>query len=709
MTDHSGHTDTPADECCGQGQKHESSPRLRFHPKEHWKPLAGFLMLATGMTLDHLFQAAWFNGPLRLIWYLAAYLPVALPVLLQAVRHITRGNIFTEFFLMSIATLGALFIGEYPEAVAVMLFYSVGEAFQDGAIRRAKDNIRSLLDVRPEVASVWRNGEWVSVHSSEVSIGETIRVRPGERVPLDGHLISDYSSLDTSALTGESLPRTVNRGEKVLAGMINSGQLIEIEVLNTFENSAISRILKLVQEASSRKAKTELFIRSFARIYTPVVVFLAALLVFLPAFLVQPWIFEEWLYRGLVFLVISCPCALVISIPLGYFGGIGAASQNGILVKGANFLDTLRSVETVVFDKTGTLTGGEMEVRSVWLHGSRVEPAREPSAAPGHSPEHKAEWAEQTLRELSSLLFTIERGSTHPVARAVAAFAEERAVAGPDAEGQEEIAGLGVRASVGGREVLIGSTKLMERAGILFDPVSGPPDLIATEVTASDEGTSSAKDGTTAQQANDVKWMQNGSAICVAVDGSPAATLYLTDRVRPDAASAIRELRKLGIKRMAMLSGDREEAVREIGELLNIEHLYSGLLPEEKVEKLEELKRSFHGLTAYAGDGINDAPVLAASDVGIAMGGMGSDAAVESADIVIQTDQPSKIATSIRIARATRTIVWQNIGMAMGIKILFLALGALGIATLWEAVFADVGVALLAILNAIRIQKMKFI
>lgn len=619
---------------------------------KYWPAGVSFLLLAAGLIFDHALQAAWFSDPLRFIWYLAAYLPVGFPVLKDAAKQAVKGDLFTEFFLMGLATIGAFYIGEYAEGVAVMLFYTVGELFQHRAVQNARDNIKSLLDVRPETADVIRKNNVMTVNPRNVNIGERIRVKPGERVPLDGKLVKDESTFDTSALTGESKPRHFSSGDTVLSGMVNQNRVVEIEVTKTYENSSISRILKMVQDASSRKAKTELFIRSFARIYTPAVVFLAALLVALPALFVSPYLFDEWLYRGLVFLVISCPCALVISIPLGYFGGIGAASKNGILVKGSNFLDALRSVKTVVFDKTGTLTEGRYTVQDV-------------------------EFKKSSGENFLPVLLAVEKSSTHPVAKAIIEKFEAGNYEIPHVTEQMEIPGYGVRAYADGNEVFIGSRRLMEREQI---EVNG--------------------------------YLANGnsntSVVYFAVNGNHEGTITISDRIKKDAAEAIRQLHDFGVERTVMLSGDQTSVAEQVGYDLKIDLVFAELLPDQKAEKFEEIKRQYPGVTAYAGDGINDAPVLALSDVGIAMGAMGSDAAIETADVVIQTDQPSKIATAIRISRATRNIVWQNIGLALGVKALVLVLGALGMATLWEAVFADVGVALLAVLNAIRIQRMDF-
>ena len=642
------------DSCQSSASSNQTSNGDRNGVLKYWPPVVSFLLLALGLVLEHVLQSGWFADPVRLIWYLAAYLPVGFPVLKEAVKNAVNGDLFTEFFLMGIATVGAFYIGEYAEAVAVMLFYTVGELVQHGAVHKARENIKSLLDVRPESADVIRDSAVTSVHPNNVEVGERVRVKPGERVPLDGTLLTEKSAFDTSALTGESKSRYFSSGETVLSGMVNQNKVIEIEVAKSYDNSSISRILEMVQDASSRKAKTEMFIRSFARIYTPVVVLLAALLIFLPAFFVSPYLFDEWLYRGLVFLVISCPCALVISIPLGYFGGIGAASKNGILVKGSNFLDVLKSVKTVVFDKTGTLTEGRYSVEDIDLPGGNG-----------------------TGNDLLPLLMAIEKSSTHPVARAITEEIESNAQTIPVVNEQEEIPGYGVRAVAEGNEVYIGNRKLMEREQI---DVNGY-----------------RKNGN-----------PNTSVVYLAVNGRHEGTITISDRIKKDAADAVRQLHALGVERTIMLSGDMMSVAEQVADDLNIDQVFGELLPDQKAEKLEEIMNLYPGFTAYAGDGINDAPVLALSDVGIAMGAMGSDVAIETADVVIQLDQPSKIATAIRIGKATRNIVWQNIGLAIGIKIFVLILGALGMATLWEAVFADVGVTLLAVLNAIRIQNMTF-
>jgi Cd2+/Zn2+-exporting ATPase len=641
-------------DCCsadtGNNHDHIHPDKQSSFIKDHWQPIVSFLMLGIGLILDAFVQPGWFSEPVRIGWYGLAYLPVGLPVLKQGYHQLKKGDLFTEFFLMGIATVGAFLIGEYPEGVAVMLFYSVGEAFQHAAVKRARGNIRALLDIRPNTAHVKRGNSMEIVHPKNVNIGDIIQVRPGERIPLDGNLLTERAAFDTSAITGESKPRHFEKDEKVLSGFINQDQLIEIEVTSTYENNSITRILKMVQEAASRKSKTEQFIRSFARIYTPIVVLLATLLVLIPWFFVTDYVFEEWFYRGLVFLVISCPCALVISIPLGYFGGIGAASRNGILVKGSNYLDALKSVKTVVFDKTGTLTKGVFAVQDFRSFNYDED-------------------------KLCSYLHAAEKNSTHPIAKAITEFTKNRNGSFLEVSEQSEIPGHGINAVVSEKNILIGNKKLMNRENINLNGYSN----------GSDE-----------------------TVIHIAVDVKHAGLLTISDEVKDDSSRTVQKIRDLGVERTFMLSGDTQTEADRIGNQLKIDQVFGELLPEEKADKLEEIKRNYEGTTAFVGDGINDAPVLALSDIGIAMGAMGSDAAIETADVVIQTDQPSKLATAIQIAQKTRNIVWQNIGLAMGVKGLVLFMGAIGIASLWEAVFADVGVALLAVLNAIRIQRMDF-
>lgn len=613
-------------------------------------------MLVTGVILSHfgLFE----QRLIALAWYAIAYLPVGVPVLKEAWLELKQGVLFSEFTLMSIATIGAFCIGEYPEGVAVMLFYSIGELFQERAVRRAHGHIKALLDVRPEIANVLRNGRIELTHPNQIAVGEVIEVKAGERVPLDGRLLDARASFNTSALTGESIPRTIRTNEAVLAGMIATDHVVRLTVEKPYDQSALARILALVQEAAERKAPVELFIRKFARIYTPIVTGLALLITLLPFLysLAHPafgYLFADWLYRSLVFLVISCPCALVISIPLGYFGGIGAASRAGILFKGGNYLDAITKVNTVVFDKTGTLTQGVFEVQQI------------ESRLPGGA------------EELLNYIASAEQQSNHPIARAILQSATARKVSLlPYSGSTEEIAGHGLRTILNGVEVLVGNTRLLTRYGISF-PIE--------ELRAATD-----------------------TLVACAIDGNYAGYLLLADTLKEDASAAIAELKELNITNIQLLSGDKQAIVSTLAKRLGIAHAYGDLLPEGKLEHLEALKANSTNYIAFVGDGINDAPALAVSQVGIAMGALGSDAAIETADVVLQTDQPSRLVTAIRIGRATRRIVWQNIGLAFGVKLMVLLLGALGMATLWEAVFADVGVALLAILNAVRIQKTKF-
>lgn len=616
--------------------------------KEYLPAISSFILLLSAIILEQIVVPSWFNGYTRIVWYAVAYLPVGLPVVIDALKAILRKDVFSEFFLMSIATIGAFAIGEYPEGVAVMLFYAVGELFQSAAVKRAKGNIKALLDVRPDSATVVRNGSLSNVKPETVVIGETIQVKVGEKVPLDGVLISLHSSFNTAALTGESKPSTIQKGEMVLAGMINVGGVIDIEVTKLFSESSIARILDLVQNATARKAQTELFIRKFARIYTPIVVLLALLLTFLPYFFVNDYVFSDWLYRALIFLVISCPCALVISIPLGYFGGIGAASHNGILFKGSNFLDLMTKVNTVVVDKTGTLTKGVFKVQKVY------------------SPTLSEE-------DFIALVASLESKSNHPIAKAIVEFGGENRQKISLTE-IEEIPGHGLKANFSGQTVLAGNSKLLKKFNISY------PEEINTIVD---------------------------SIVLVAMNEVFIGYITVSDEVKEDARLAVDSLKSLNIE-LIMLSGDKQAVVNDVANKLGITEAFGDLLPEGKVTKVEFLKQDKTRTLAFVGDGINDAPVLALSDVGIAMGGLGSDAAIETADVVIQTDHPSKISTAIKIGKATKKIVWQNIILAFSVKAIVLALGAGGIATMWEAVFADVGVALLAILNAIRIQKIKF-
>ncbi|WP_040281493.1 heavy metal translocating P-type ATPase [Psychroserpens damuponensis] len=615
--------------------------------KTYVPAIISFTMLIIGIGLDY-FDVSFFKDWIRIAWYGIAYLPVGLPVVKEGWNSIKKGDVFTEFFLMSIATIGAFVIGEYPEGVAVMLFYAVGELFQSAAVNRAKGNIKALLDVRPKEANVFREGDYKSVSPEVVNIGEKIQIRVGEKIPLDGILLSEKASLNTAALTGESKPDSIQKEAKVYAGSINLESVIEVEVTNKFEDSSIARILDLVQNATARKSKTELFIRQFARIYTPIVVFLAIGVTFIPYFFVDDYVFRDWLYRALIFLVISCPCALVISIPLGYFGGLGAASKNGILFKGASFLDAMTKINTLVMDKTGTVTKGVFKIKEVKAIG----------------------WNET---EFMQYLMAMEEQSTHPIAKAILEYKAE----GEDFEAQDvsEVAGKGLKGIVNGKTVLVGNKALMTANNI----------NVPTETESIVE-----------------------SIVLVAIDNQFAGYVVIADELKEDAKETITNLHKVGIKNIMMLSGDKDSITQQVAKELNIKNAKGGLLPEDKLSEVEILKKNPENKVAFIGDGINDAPVLAASNVGIAMGGLGSDVAIETADVIIQTDQPSKVVRAIKISRSTRKIVWQNIILAFGVKVIVLILGAGGLATMWEAVFADVGVALLAILNAVRLQRMSW-
>lgn len=610
--------------------------------------VVSLVLLLLALLFDHVLKTPWFSDWIRVIWYVIAYAPVGLPVLRDAVISIRKGEFFSEFFLMGIATLGAFAIGEYPEAVAVMLFYAVGEVFQTLAVQRAKTNIRSLLDQRPDTVTLVTDNQTRTAKAMEVTIGEVIQLKPGEKLGLDGELLSDAASFNTAALTGESKPDSKYQGDQVLAGMINLNTVARVRVNAAYHDSKLSKILEMVQNASSKKAPTELFIRKFAKIYTPVVVLMAIAICLVPFFFVADYQFRDWLYRALVFLVISCPCALVISIPLGYFGGIGAASKQGILFKGGNFLDLMANIKNVVMDKTGTMTEGVFKVQEVAFD------------------------SEFDQEDILQLVNALENHSSHPVATAIAQY-----VGTPDHNipltAVEEIPGHGLKALVHEKELLVGNFKLMNKFNIAYDV--DPESIVYT-------------------------------VIAVAFDGKFVGYLTIADSIKEDAMETIKQLKKANVT-TTMLSGDKSTVVRHVAQKLGIDEAFGDLLPEDKVNKVEAIKARNESV-AFVGDGVNDAPVVALSDVGIAMGGLGSDATIETADIVIQDDRPSKIPMAIRIGKQTKRIVIQNISIAFGVKAIVLILGAGGLSTMWEAVFADVGVALLAILNAVRIQRMKF-
>jgi Cd2+/Zn2+-exporting ATPase len=609
------------------------------HKRQWIKLIAGGVIFAVGLIFN-------FNHWLELAIFLTSYIIVGENVVIGAVKGIKRGQIFTEHFLMSVATIGAFLIGEYPEGVAVMLFYLVGEMFQDLAVDHSRKSIGTLMDIRPDYANLKIGDEITRVAPEDVKIGDIIVVKPGERVPLDGKVIDGVSMVDTAPLTGESMPRELEPGMDALSGFININGVLTIAVTKDFENSTVSKILDLVQNASSRKAPTEKFITKFARYYTPVVVFSALALALIPPLLIADASFDVWIYRALVFLVVSCPCALVISIPLGFFGGIGGASKRGILVKGANYLEALNNLETVVFDKTGTLTKGVFKVTEVNPQGNLSK------------------------NELLEYAGYAEIYSNHPIAMSIV-NEYKMEIDKSRISGYIEIAGQGITVNIDGKEVLAGNSRLMDSRNI---------------------------------QQVDIE--STGTVVYVAVDGKFAGTIVISDEVKKDSADAITELKKLGVTHTIMLTGDLKSVGDKIGSELGIDEVFSELLPADKVKKLESLEaqKSYSGKIVFVGDGINDAPVLARADIGIAMGGLGSDAAIEAADIVIMTDEPSKIATAIKIARRTKTIVIQNIVFALGVKAIFLVLGALGFASMWEAVFADMGVAILAILNASRVM-----
>ena len=610
--------------------------------------IISFNALLFGVCLDYYFESEWFRGWVRTALYVLAYIPVGLPVIEEAFGSIKKGEIFSEFLLMTIATVGAFAIGEFPEGVAVMLFYAIGEIFQTLAIRRVKGSIKALLDQRPDEVTILKNDKPKTVKAETVGLDSIIQLKSGEKLALDGILISDSASFNTAALTGESKPDTKAKGETVLAGMINLNTIALVKVTTAYTDSKLSKILEMVQNATAQKAPTELFIRKFAKIYTPIVVLLAVLIILIPYFVANDYVFRDWLYRALIFLVISCPCALVISIPLGYFGGIGAASKNGILFKGGNFLDIIANIQNVVMDKTGTMTEGVFKVQEVVFK------------------------PEFNKVEILQMVNALESKSTHPVATAIHEFVGEIKT-NNELKDVEEIAGYGLKAVIDGKELLVGNFKLMDKFSIKYD--IDPTTIVYT-------------------------------LIAVAYNKQFVGYLTIADSIKEDAQETVKRLKEMGIK-TTMLSGDKNNVVKFVADKLGIINAFGDLLPEDKVNKVKELK-SKNETVAFVGDGVNDAPVVALSDVGIAMGGLGSDATIEIADVVIQDDKPSKIAMAINIGKQTKRIVWQNIGLAFAVKAIVLILGAGGLATMWEAVFADVGVALLAILNAVRIQRMQF-
>lgn len=605
------------------------------------------LSLCMGTALFVVGNIVHFPQSVRFIVFLISYLLVGGEVVYRALKNISKGQIFDENFLMSVATIGAFAIGEYPEGVAVMLFYQIGEAFQRIAVNRSRKSISNLMDIRPDFANLKIGDEIRKVTPEEVSIGDFILIKPGEKVPLDGRVVEGYSALDTSALTGESLPLDVEPGSEILSGSINKNGVLVLEVTKEFGESTISKILELVQNASSKKAPTENFITKFARYYTPIVTFAALALAVIPPLVIPGADFNDWIYRALAFLVVSCPCALVISIPLSFFGGIGGASKNGILVKGSNYLEALNNIDTIVFDKTGTLTKGIFKV-------TKIEGANN--------------WSKEDLLAYAA---HAESFSNHPIALSIQKEYNQKIDSTRLTE-QEEIPGQGIKVKIDGKTVLAGNGRLMEAEHISWSPVEAL-----------------------------------GSIIYLAVDGIYAGYIVISDEIKTDSKKAISDLKKLGINRTAMLTGDSKAVGESIAREIGLDTAYAELLPHQKVEQLEILEKSkkSKGKLVFVGDGINDAPVLARADIGIAMGALGSDAAIEAADVVLMTDEPSKIVTAIKVAQKTRKIVWQNIIFAMGVKIVVLILAAFGIATMWEAVFGDVGVTIIAILNAMRAMK----
>lgn len=627
----------------GDGHDHGDKGKNEPGWKTHWDLLLALFILIVLLVLEYGFKIE-IPKITSLVINGIAYLLAGRKVLDLAFRKSKRGDIFNEFVLMSVATIGAFIIGEYEEGVAVMVFYQIGEWFQDVAVNNAKRSIKALLDVRPDEVTVIRNGSPLVADPSIIELEETIQVKPGEKVALDGELLSENASFNTAALTGESKPDTKYKGEAILAGMINLNTVAEIKVKALFKDSKLSRILEMVQDATARKSQTQLFISRFAKVYTPVVFFLAVAVCLAPYFFVNDYDFQTWFYRALVFLVISCPCALVVSIPLGYFGGIGLASRNGILFKGGNFLDVMTKVNAIVMDKTGTLTKGVFKVQEVVT-------------------------SDLDKTELVRLTAALEKNSTHPIAKAVIDYAGD-IINGVKAEEAEEISGHGLKGKIEGKVILAGNIKLMKKFNIDY------PAEIENIVD---------------------------TIVVIAINNQYSGYITIADEIKEDAVQAVKDMHSLNIKTV-MLSGDKQSVVTEVAKKVGIDEAYGDLLPEDKVEKVQQLKNKGKHI-AFVGDGVNDAPVVALADAGIAMGGLGSDATIETADVVIQNDQPYKIVSAIKIGRITRSIVWQNIILAMTVKIFVLILGAGGVATLWEAVIADVGVALLAILNAVRIQR----
>mgnify|MGYP000558962887 CR=1 FL=1 len=643
------------DFCCSKDEQFTTQNNKNEEPhqfviiKMFLPSILSFVLLILPMIFESSFSQNWFVSKIKIAWYAFAYLPVGLPVIIESINSIRKGDIFSEFMLMSIATIGAFSINQYSEAVAVMLFYSIGEIFQNLAAKRVKSNIKSLLDQRPDEVYIISENQVKIVKAESVRIGDIIQLKPGDKLGLDGELLTEKSSFNSAALTGESQPETKAKGDSVLAGMINLNSVTLVKVTKSFSDSKLSKILELVQNANSQKAPTELFIRKFAKIYTPIIVLLGILITTLPFFIVENYIFSVWLYRALVFLVISCPCALVISIPLGYFGGIGAASRNGILIKGSNFLDVLANIKNVVMDKTGTMTEGVFKVQEVVFNEA------------------------YNKKEILQMVNILESHSSHPIATAIKDYVGDGINQNISLTEIEELAGYGLKAITNGKELLVGNFKLLDKFSINYEI---EPDTIVFTV------------------------------IAVAFNKKFVGYITIADSIKNDALLTIEKLKTLNV-RVTMLSGDKSKVVNFVAKKLGINNAFGDLLPIDKVNKVKGLIAKNESV-AFVGDGMNDAPVIALSDVGIAMGGLGSDATIETADVIIQDDKPSKIPIAIVIGKETKKIVWQNISIAFGVKAIVLVLGAWGLASMWEAVFADVGVALIAILNAVRIQRMKF-
>ena len=606
------------------------------------KIIIAFILFLVSMIFN--FNNEWINN----ILFIISYLIVGFEIIKKALRNIIRGKVFDENFLMTIATIGAFGIGEYPEAVAVMLFYQVGELFQSYAVDKSRKSISSLMDIRPDFANVEKEGKIEKVDPDDVEVGDIIIIKPGEKVPLDGVILEGKSSLDTKALTGESLPRSVTEGEEILSGCINLNGVLRVETTKEYGQSTVSKILDLVENASSKKSKSENFITKFARYYTPIVVIIALFLAIVPPLLIDGATFSDWIYRALSFLVVSCPCALVISIPLSFFGGIGGASKMGILIKGSNYLEAISKAEIVVFDKTGTLTQGNFEVQKIVAINISQE-------------------------ELLKTVAYAENYSNHPISLSVK-NAYSRKINETDIQSTQELSGMGIVARIWDKDIIVGNEKLMKEEEIEFS------------------------------KTDDV-----GTVLYVAIDNKYVGYILIADKIKDDAKIAIESLKKNNVKKTVMLTGDKKSVGEDVAQKLGIDKVYTELLPDGKVKKVEKLlkEKSENGKLVFVGDGINDAPVLALADIGIAMGGLGSDAAIEAADVVIMTDEPSKIVNTIKLSKKTMKIVKENIVFAIFVKVLILILSALGLSTMWEAVFADVGVSVIAIINALRVLRVK--